>query len=84
MVTRCPGCLRTFKSTAALIAHCESATVRCNINQGNAFAQIMDEVSGGMIQMAGYNEDGTLKYEAADIDVLKKTTIGVDLDKVGW
>ncbi|KAL3478690.1 hypothetical protein BJX99DRAFT_256340 [Aspergillus californicus] len=81
---QCPGCLRIFKSTAAMIAHCESATTRCNVHEGNSFAQIMDEISGGMIQMAGYNEDGTMKYEAANIDVQKKTTIGVDLDKVGW
>ncbi|KAI9368684.1 hypothetical protein BJX61DRAFT_546291 [Aspergillus egyptiacus] len=81
---QCPGCLRIFKSTAALIAHCESPTTRCNVNEFNQFAQVIDEVSGGMIQMTGYNEDGTMKYEAAQIDLEKKTTIGVDLNKVGW
>ncbi|KAL3445644.1 hypothetical protein BJX65DRAFT_144627 [Aspergillus insuetus] len=73
---QCPGCLRNFKSTAALIAHCESSTTRCDVNEGNMYAQIIDEVSGGMIQMAGLNEDGTLKYEGK-VKIQEKITIGV-------
>ncbi|CEL08843.1 hypothetical protein ASPCAL11988 [Aspergillus calidoustus] len=74
---QCPGCLRNFKSTAALIAHCESSTTRCDVNEGNMYAQIIDEVSGGMIQMAGLNEDGTLKYEGGKVKIQEKVTIGV-------
>ncbi|KAJ0419019.1 hypothetical protein BJY00DRAFT_314470 [Aspergillus carlsbadensis] len=74
---QCPGCLRNFKSTAALIAHCESSTTRCDVNEGNMYAQIINEVSGGMIQMAGYNDDGTLKYEAGKVKIKEKVTIGV-------
>ncbi|KAL2819196.1 hypothetical protein BJX63DRAFT_428847 [Aspergillus granulosus] len=72
----CPGCLHLFKSTAALIAHCESSTTRCDINEGNMYAQIIDEVTGGMVKMAGYNEDGTMKYEAGDVKTKKPITIG--------
>ncbi|KAL2829193.1 hypothetical protein BDW59DRAFT_178538 [Aspergillus cavernicola] len=81
---QCPGCFRIFKSTAALVAHCESATTRCSVNEGSMFAQIIDEVSGGMIQMAGYNDDGTLRYEASKLDLQKTQTVGVDLNKIGW
>jgi hypothetical protein len=41
------------------------------------YAQIIDEVSGGMIQMAGLNEDGTLKYEGGKVKIQEKVTIGV-------
>ncbi|KKK18335.1 hypothetical protein AOCH_005959 [Aspergillus ochraceoroseus] len=81
---QCPGCLRVFKTTAALIAHCESATTRCDINQDNKYAQMIDEVTGGFIQMAGYNEDGTMKYEAGALDLPKTTRIGTDLRQVNW
>jgi hypothetical protein len=37
-----------------------------------------------MIQVAGYNEDGTLKYEASELELKKTRTVGVDVDKIGW
>lgn len=83
-MSRCPGCLRIFKSTAALIAHCESPTVRCSINQNIKYGQLIDELSGGVIQAAGYNEDGTIRYEAGKLDMPKTKTIGVDLQQVNW
>ncbi|KAL2827859.1 hypothetical protein BJY01DRAFT_241059 [Aspergillus pseudoustus] len=72
----CPRCLRLFKSTAAFIAHCESSSTRCDVNEGNMFAQIIEEISGGMIKTAGHNEDGTLRYEAGDVEIQKTVTIG--------
>ncbi|KAL4949188.1 hypothetical protein BDW69DRAFT_198288 [Aspergillus filifer] len=81
---QCPGCLKIFKSTAALIAHCESATTKCNVNEMNLYAQIIDEVSGGMVQASGENEDGTVKYVAGQVDLQRKVTVNVNLDKVGW
>ncbi|KAL4968330.1 putative C2H2 finger domain protein [Aspergillus stella-maris] len=66
---QCPGCLKIFKSTAALIAHCESATTKCNVNETNLYAQIIDEVSGGMVQASGENEDGTIRYVAGEVDL---------------
>ncbi|EFR04786.1 hypothetical protein MGYG_07793 [Nannizzia gypsea CBS 118893] len=64
-VARCPVCLRMFKSSAALVAHCESATKRCRINQTRNFGQVIDEISGGIIGAAGRNDDGTVRFEAA-------------------
>ncbi|KAL4903200.1 hypothetical protein BDW74DRAFT_180067 [Aspergillus multicolor] len=81
---QCPGCFKTFKSTAAIIAHWESPTLKCNLIEENLYAQIVDEVSGGMVQINGYNEDGTLKYEAGKLELRKTTTVGVDLEKIGW
>ncbi|EGD97554.1 hypothetical protein TESG_04961 [Trichophyton tonsurans CBS 112818] len=64
-VARCPVCLRMFKSSAALVAHCESATKRCKISQTRNFGQVIDEISGGIIGAAGRNDDGTVRFEAA-------------------
>ncbi|KAL5335421.1 hypothetical protein BJX70DRAFT_390702 [Aspergillus crustosus] len=76
--------MQIFQSTTALIAHCESATIRCDVSEYDLYGQIVDEISGGTIQITGYNEDGTLKYEAGKINLTKKITIGVDLNKVDW
>lgn len=81
MIDRCPGCLRNFKSTAALIAHCESPSTRCDVNTGSRFPQIIDELSGGVIQVAGFNPDGTVKYEAGKLDLTETTVVGTDLRK---
>ncbi|KAL4738621.1 hypothetical protein BDV11DRAFT_215771 [Aspergillus similis] len=54
---QCPNCLKIFKSTAAIIAHWESPSLKCDLSEHNMYAQIVDELSGGMIQIAGYNED---------------------------
>ncbi|KAF7183947.1 hypothetical protein CNMCM7691_004437 [Aspergillus felis] len=47
-------------------------------------ALIIDEVSAGVIQVAGYMPDGTVKYEAGKLELTKTTTIGVDLEKNKW
>lgn len=74
-----------FKSTAALIAHCESPSTRCTINSSDAFGQIIDEISGGIIQANGYLPDGTVKYEAGQLELPPKpTAIGTDLGRADW
>ncbi|KLJ11852.1 hypothetical protein EMPG_12999 [Blastomyces silverae] len=78
-VFRCPGCLRMFKTSAALTAHCESATVRCKVNKDENYARILDEVSAGLIEPAGENEDGSIRYRT----VVPSQT-GIDLKKVRW
>jgi hypothetical protein len=67
-----------------LVAHCESSTKRCHINTNSQFSQIIDEVSAGVIQAAGYMPDGTVKYEAGKLELTKTTTIGVELEKNRW
>ncbi|KAJ9248647.1 hypothetical protein DTO207G8_7283 [Paecilomyces variotii] len=80
---RCPRCMRVFKATAALVAHCESATTRCNIRYMDNYAQLIGEITGGVIEPNGYLNDGTIKFERGTLtEMPKNTTIGVDLDKV--
>ncbi|KAK2785194.1 hypothetical protein FQN51_003937 [Onygenales sp. PD_10] len=74
-IFRCPGCLRLFKTNTALIAHCESASVRCKVSLNPRYAEIMDEISGGLLETSGVCEDGSIKYRAAP---------KVDLNKVKW
>lgn len=73
---RCPRCRRRFKTTAALIAHCESASTRCDINDGEKYGQVIDELTGGVIQAVGTLTDGTVKYEAGKLDIPKTNTVG--------
>ncbi|KAE8150695.1 putative C2H2 finger domain protein [Aspergillus avenaceus] len=79
----CPGCYKRFKTTAALVAHFESPTVRCTFTESDRYEQLVDELTGGIIQAVGYNEDGTRKYEAGKImiDVKDERTGGVSLRK---
>ncbi|PIG82029.1 C2H2 finger domain protein [Aspergillus arachidicola] len=81
---QCPGCLRFFKTTAALVAHLESPSTRCNLSDGERYGQIFEEITGGLIQTAGYTEDGRIKYEAGKLEITDglepaTTTVGTDL-----
>jgi hypothetical protein len=51
------------------------------VSDGENYAQIIDEISGGFVQSVGYHDDGTMKYEAGNIVVEKKgkVVIGHDL-----
>ncbi|KAK2808018.1 hypothetical protein FQN50_005100 [Emmonsiellopsis sp. PD_5] len=81
-IFRCPGCLRLFKTNTALIAHCESASVRCKVSLNPRYAEIMDEISGGLLETSGVCEDGSIRYRASKkTDV---TTPKIDLNKVKW
>lgn len=66
---RCPLCFRYFRHTYALVAHCESSTTRCKINQSANYNQIMRELTGDLIGTKGHREDGSVWY-VADPDVL--------------
>jgi hypothetical protein len=63
---RCPSCLRIFKSHTALISHCENATQRCKINRSANFRQIIDQISGGLLEAEGRFADGTVRFMAAE------------------
>ena len=62
--TNCPSCCQRFGSTAALIAHCESGSKKCNIRHSANYNQIMRELTAGLIGTEGHHEDGTVKYIA--------------------
>ncbi|KAE8418389.1 hypothetical protein BDV36DRAFT_283016 [Aspergillus pseudocaelatus] len=81
---QCPGCLRFFKTTAALVAHLESPGTRCSLSDGERYGQIFEEITGGLIQTVGYTEEGTIKYEAGKLEITNSSepgtaTVGTDL-----
>jgi hypothetical protein len=41
-------------------------------------------LSGGVIQASGYNENGTIKYEAGKLDTPQTTTVGTAAHKQKW
>lgn len=64
--SRCPFCLKMFKTTTALVQHAESASTRCKIRETVQYGQAMDIFTGGLIETQGYHQDGTIKYKAVD------------------
>ncbi|GFN12674.1 putative C2H2 finger domain protein [Aspergillus tubingensis] len=59
---QCPGCLRIFRTAAALVAHCESASTRCKVNRGLQFSQVINDISGGLVRSVGLFADGSVEY----------------------
>ncbi|KAI5304309.1 hypothetical protein KEM56_006641 [Ascosphaera pollenicola] len=66
---QCPGCLRLYKSVTALVAHCESASVRCAISRSDNFSKIMSDISAGVLDTDGLNPDGSVRYKAKEFDM---------------
>jgi hypothetical protein len=60
----CPSCLSKFKSTAALVAHCESGSKKCTIRKSANYNQVMRELTAGMLGTQGHLIDGSVKYVA--------------------
>jgi len=60
----CPSCLSKFKSTAALISHCESGSKKCTIRKSANYNQVMRELTAGMLGTQGHLIDGSVKYVA--------------------
>jgi hypothetical protein len=54
------------------------------VSDGENYAQIIDEISGGIVQSVGYHEDGTMKYEAGNINLEGKIVVGPNLDGQEW
>lgn len=79
----CPACHRIFKTNAALVSHCESASVKCQINQSHNFNGIIQDISGGVIEASGHHFDGTVKYEAGQIMDIQRTLPPSEI-KVRW
>ena len=63
---QCPGCSKWFDSMTAITQHAESQGVRCAIRKTNGFRQFMDQLTAGLVDTAGRNEDGTVKYTVPD------------------
>ena len=66
--SRCPYCLKIFKTTTALVQHAESASARCKIRETGNYGKAMDTFTGGLIETKGYHEDGSIKYRAVEPD----------------
>ncbi|KAM0561622.1 hypothetical protein ACHAPJ_002790 [Fusarium lateritium] len=63
---RCPYCLNTFGSLASITQHAESNGVKCRIRDTDNFKAYMDQLTGGMVDVAiDRHDDGTIKYEMA-------------------
>ncbi len=64
------SCLKSFNSTTALAAHATSSSVRCQVRKADDFAQALDVITGGVLDVDGHHDDGTIKYKAARLTSL--------------
>ena len=55
----CPTCLKRFKTTAAWVAHTESASKKCDIRNSANFNTVMREITGGLLGTSGNVNDST-------------------------
>ncbi|TKA73067.1 hypothetical protein B0A49_02150 [Cryomyces minteri] len=62
---RCPTCLRIFRSTTALTAHCEAPTARCKIGISQDFDKAVMDFSGGFLETKGTDADGVVQWAGA-------------------
>ncbi|PYH41594.1 putative C2H2 finger domain protein [Aspergillus saccharolyticus JOP 1030-1] len=81
---RCPSCFRNFKCSADLVAHMEAGSSGCSVAAGSAYGQVLDQLTGGVVRVAGQLHDGSIKYEAGNVEPLyeadtEPTLMGVDV-----
>lgn len=62
---RCPYCLKMFKTLTAITSHAESSSMNCRIRETDGYNAFLDQLTAGMVDVGGQNEDGTLQYTAA-------------------
>ena len=51
---------------AAMTAHAESQSVRCDLRETNGYRQYLDQLTAGMLDTASKHGDGTKKYAVPD------------------
>ncbi|KAJ9613211.1 hypothetical protein H2200_003153 [Cladophialophora chaetospira] len=64
----CPSCLKKFATTAAWVAHTESASKKCDIKNSFHYNQVMREITGGVLGTQGFNENGSVNFVAPKIE----------------
>ncbi|RAH67686.1 putative C2H2 finger domain protein, partial [Aspergillus aculeatinus CBS 121060] len=79
----CPRCFRNFKRSSDLVAHMETGSNRCSVASGSAYHQVLDQLTGGVVRVAGTLQDGTINYEAGNVEPLyepdnETTLAGID------
>jgi hypothetical protein len=51
---------------AAITAHAESQSARCDLRSTDGHRELIDQMTAGIIDTAGKHEDGTVKYAVPD------------------
>lgn len=78
-VYTCPNCLDRFSTLFSLAAHCESASHKCHIRDGDMYERFLSQLTWNLVEVAGEHEkDGTLKY---DISISAKVDYGIEKDE---
>ncbi|PHH60307.1 hypothetical protein CDD81_1862 [Ophiocordyceps australis] len=60
---KCCCCGTIFKLLAAIASHAEgAASSRCRIRDNYYYGAFIDQLTGGLVEVDGYHDDGTTKY----------------------
>lgn len=65
---RCPSCCKRFRTTTALIAHCESGSRKCRVRNAWDYDKVLRDVTAGLLATDGYLEDGSVRYVAQSFE----------------
>lgn len=68
---QCPSCLRFFVDVTALASHVESQGRRCQIRMSESFRTFVDQLTAGVVDAVGVQEDGTTRFEISNEAVVK-------------
>ncbi|KAK4250215.1 hypothetical protein C7999DRAFT_11965 [Corynascus novoguineensis] len=63
---QCPRCCNWFNSMAAMTAHAESQSVRCDLRGTNGYRYFLDQLTAGLMDTAGKHVDGINVYMVPD------------------
>lgn len=66
---KCPCCLKSFKSTQALVAHAESGSRKCDLRNTENFDLTIREITGGLLKVEGHFENlGNARFESVPVE----------------
>ncbi|GAB7357845.1 hypothetical protein MBLNU230_g0016t1 [Neophaeotheca triangularis] len=74
---RCPACLKVFKTSVALVSHCENAAANCRIQETGLYRKLIDEISGGYLQAHRVQEVPIYRPEEESLIPVGEPTGGV-------
>lgn len=63
---QCPQCCNWFDSMAAMTAHAESQSVRCDLRETNGYRYLLDQLTASLMDTAGKRVDVTNIYTVPD------------------
>lgn len=66
---KCPCCFKNFRTTQALVAHAESGSKRCELQNTENFDLAIREITGGLLKVGGHWDGvGNARFESVPVE----------------